>query len=166
MSTNKTTLEPLINLFSFRGRIARDEYVKVLIFCSILNVFVLNLFQGLFIDFILYVVTNYILVTQTIKRAHDIGYGGWFVILFLPYIFTRSPELFKDVRFIPFSYSVDVGSYMIQQGLLSLITAVVSLSALISFFLIILLMFKRGDVGETNYGTDPLENKEKTYVAF
>lgn len=166
MSTNKTIFETLINLFSFRGRIARGEYVKVWIFCSVLNAFVLNLFQGLFIEFILYVVINYILVTQTIKRAHDVGYGGWFVILFLPSFFTRSPELFKDVRFIPFNDSGDIKRYINQREVLWYINLVVLLSVLLSLSLIIWLLFKRGDVGETNYGTDPLENKEKTYVAF
>lgn len=67
------------NLFDIKGRITRKQYWVTLLFNIIILFFVLFVSEILFgIIYFLIIIINFI---TAIKRAHDVGYAGWYILI-------------------------------------------------------------------------------------
>ena len=67
------------NLFDIKGRITRKQYWTTLLFNIIILFFILFINEFLFgISYFLLIIINFI---TAIKRAHDVGYAGWYIFI-------------------------------------------------------------------------------------
>ena len=67
------------NLFDIKGRITRKQYWTTLLFNIIILFFTLFINEFLFgISYFLLIIINFI---TAIKRAHDVGYAGWYIFI-------------------------------------------------------------------------------------
>lgn len=84
-------LSALKNIFSFKGRICRRQYLLVFSVILIISSFLFSLITGgksnEIISSVYFLVVGLALIPSQIRRLHDIGYSGWFIVLsFLPLI--------------------------------------------------------------------------------
>jgi uncharacterized membrane protein YhaH (DUF805 family) len=88
----------------------------------------------------------WLLLAQAVKRLHDFDQSGWWILLFLPAAFANAlPAAFAE-RFVPFP-----------------LDAILMLPAL---GLNLVLWFKRGTVGENQYGSDPIDPIELSNAQY
>ena len=67
------------SLFDIKGRITRKQYWTTLLFNLIILFFILFVSEFLFgISYSLLIIINFI---TAIKRAHDVGYAGWYILI-------------------------------------------------------------------------------------
>ncbi|MBT4217613.1 MAG: DUF805 domain-containing protein [Flavobacteriales bacterium] len=67
------------NLFDIKGRTTRKEYWSTSLFNLLILVIAIFLSETLFtLLYFAVVVVNFIL---SIKRAHDVGYAGWYIFI-------------------------------------------------------------------------------------
>ena len=92
------------NLFDIKGRITRKQYWSTALFNLII------LFVTLFVSELLFGVAYFLLIIinfiTAIKRAHDVGYAGWYI--FIPlfnFIILISNSEAKDNKWGPSTVS-------------------------------------------------------------
>jgi uncharacterized membrane protein YhaH (DUF805 family) len=73
----------IINYFSFKGRIRRQEYFISLLILSLIMTFVENITKNAvpFFSAVCYTLILWLLLSQGAKRCHDIGISGWWQII-------------------------------------------------------------------------------------
>ncbi|HMU69369.1 MAG TPA: DUF805 domain-containing protein [Chitinophagales bacterium] len=72
--------------FSFEGRINRAEYGKsfglYIVVAIIMNAIIANMLsQGALFLLLLYIPLVWFFLAQSVKRAHDLGNSGWYVLI-------------------------------------------------------------------------------------
>jgi len=92
------------NLFDIKGRITRKQYWSTALFNLITLFVILFVSEVLFgIAYFLLIIINFI---TAIKRAHDVGYAGWYI--FIPlfnFIILISNSEAKDNKWGPSTVS-------------------------------------------------------------
>ena len=92
------------NLFDIKGRITRKQYWSTALFNLIILFVILFVSEVLFgIAYFLLIIINFI---TAIKRAHDVGYAGWYI--FIPlfnFIILISNSEAKDNKWGPSTVS-------------------------------------------------------------
>lgn len=92
------------NLFDIKGRITRKQYWSTALFNLIILFVTLFVSEVLFgIAYFLLIIINFI---TAIKRAHDVGYAGWYI--FIPlfnFIILISNSEAKDNKWGPSTVS-------------------------------------------------------------
>lgn len=118
--------------FNFKGRSSRQEYISFIIINPIL-LLIIERFTLIASIFHVIIIPE---ITVSIRRLHDVNYSGWLIIA-LPLFFIIA---------LVFTYCIGVGIGMVI-GMLGMIYYLA---------LSILMIFYKGDVGENQFGNDPL----------
>ena len=76
------------NIFSFHGRINRQEYalsfLTVLVISFVLNAIAMALTNekvNQIVQLVIYLPTLWFTLSQIAKRSHDIGNSGWYIVI-------------------------------------------------------------------------------------
>ena len=151
--------------FTFKGRLNRKSYwMRTLAIAGLWLVVVILMVLASFTAFaaggfgvasvlvkIFYiafvVVTTWVSVALAARRLHDCGLSGWWqLVLYVPALLVSSVT--------PLAQQAGFGNAFIVVQTVSLILALVSIFALI--WLLYVLGFRKGSVGENRFGPDPL----------
>lgn len=155
------------NYFNFKGRSRRSEYWWFVLFIFAIDLlivffpFSIHIMEEVwFIAAIIFSLTTIIPQTSvTTRRLHDIGYSGWWQLLFVPLISAIFLVFVGTIILSFFLLTEGIGSSEIGLFAASFIWLTLSTGLLITW---IFWLTKPGNTGPNKYGTDPRQIYETT----
>ena len=130
------------NIWLFSGRINRLRLLIVILACLFYVILIESsgIAQGNNnLAFIIPLPVIYLSLTTSVQRLHDLGYTGWFVLLYFVLLYL---VLYVTLRLMGEGYTIWFILLYLIPGL--------------NTILIILLLCLKGNSGENQYGPDPL----------
>lgn len=159
----------LKNTFNFKGRARRKEYGWFVLITALISFSVgflkeasasLNftfLFQTLsIINILLYLVISLIGISLSVRRLHDMGYSGWWILI-------GTPRFISDIYFSVTLASDEEIWNAISQG--TFLSNALIVSLILSSILTLICLFKDGQPRANRYGDSPKYSAEALEAA-
>ena len=78
---SNSSLKKVLERFSFTGRINRIEYLIIITVCVIILLIFVPRNEDALVKSILILIINYFWYSQCVRRLHDFGASGWYILI-------------------------------------------------------------------------------------